>query len=266
MPVPAVLQLAARIGYVARGAVYLSVGVIALMAALDFAPTASGAIGAMQAWGRWPAGLVLIWLAGLGLLAFAGWRVLQAVFDADGRGGTPHAWGVRAGQAVSALVHGALAFSAFELLDGLEDLNEEEGTREAVAAVLGLPGGDLALIAVGGFVMAVGLGNVLQGLFYDFAKRLGCSRAVCRWAVPLGKAGYLGRGAAFAPLGFFIVLAGLGARSGSAHSLGGALQTLEAQPMGSLVLSLTALGLIAFGLFALVEARFRRMDLVPAAT
>lgn len=262
MPVPAVLQLASRAGYAARGAVYLSVGVIAFLAALDVTPTATGAAGAMQAWGRWPAGLLLIWVAGAGLLAFAGWRVLQAVFDADKRGASPHALAVRSGQAISGLVHAALAFSAFELVDGLGDLGEvdEEGSaQERAAAVLEMPGGDWALIVAGGFILAVGAGNVLQGLFYDFAKRLGCSAAACRWLVPLGRIGYLGRGVAFTPLGLYLAASGLDARASEAHSLGGALQSLEGQPFGSVVLSLTALGLMAFGLYALVEARFRRM-------
>ncbi|MND00708.1 hypothetical protein D3C83_194200 [compost metagenome] len=60
-------------------------------------------------------------------------------------------------------------------------------------------------------------------------------------------------------MGFFIAEAGLDARAGAVRSLGGALQTLETQPFGSWVLSLTALGLVAFGLFSLVEARYRRM-------
>ena len=263
MPARALLELASRIGYVARGAVYFSVGFIALMAALDLTPRAAGIVGAMRAWGEWPAGLTLLSLAGWGLMAFALWRGLQAVFDADGHGSRPRALVIRAGQAISGFVHAALALSAFELADGLEDLSEldEDGeARRTAAALLDIPGGDLALILIGGFVLMVGLANLLQGLFYDFSKRLACSEAACRWAVPLGKIGYLGRGVAFVPLGFFIADSGMDARASHARSLGGALQTLETQPFGSVVLSLTALGLIAFGLFSLVEARYRRMD------
>lgn len=264
-PARALLELASRVGYVARGAVYLSVGVIALMAALDLTPRAAGVVGAMRAWGEWPAGLMLIVLAGWGLMAFALWRGLQAVFDADGHGSSLRALAIRGGQAISGFVHAALAYSAFELADGLEDIHEldEDGeTQRAVAAVLGLPGGDLVLIVVGGFILTVGVANILQALFYDFTKRLRSPDA-WRWAVPLGRTGYLGRGVAFAPMGFFILESGLDARATQARSLGGALQTLEAQPFGSLVLSLTALGLIAFGLFSLVEARYRRM-IIPS--
>jgi hypothetical protein len=269
MPGRALLVLASRVGYVARGMVYLSVGFIALMAAIDLAPRAAGMVGAMRAWGEWPAGLTLIGLAGWGLMAFALWRALQALFDADNHGHTLRALAIRAGQAISGLVHAALALSAFEIADGLEDLSEldEDGAaRETAAALLDIPGGDLALIVVGGFVLAVGIANLLQGLFYDFTRRLDCSESACRWAVPLGKIGYLGRGVAFVPLGFFIAESGFDARAQHARSLGGALQTLEAQPFGSVVLSMTALGLIAFGLFSFVEARYRRMSVPTPAS
>ena len=48
MPARALLELASRIGYVARGAVYFSVGFIALMAALDLTPKAAGIVGAIR--------------------------------------------------------------------------------------------------------------------------------------------------------------------------------------------------------------------------
>ncbi|HEX5777111.1 MAG TPA: DUF1206 domain-containing protein, partial [Caulobacteraceae bacterium] len=143
-PARALLELASRIGYAARGAVYLSMGFIALMAALDLTPRAAGAVGAMQAWADWPAGLTLIALVGWGLMAFALWRMLQAVFDADGHGTRPRGLLIRGGQLISGVIHAAMALSAFELADGLEDLadlDEEGAAREAAQAVLAMPGG-----------------------------------------------------------------------------------------------------------------------------
>lgn len=269
MPGAAVLEMTSRIGYAARGVVYLSIGVAALLAAVELTPTAEGAAGAMQAWGSWPAGMLLLLLVGWGLMGFAAWRALQAVFDADGRGSDAHALAVRAGQAISGIVHGVLAMSVFELADGLETLGEadEEGAaRETAASVLELPGGDWLLLGGGLFILAVGLANMAEGLFQDVAKRLNCPPDARGWIVALGRIGHVGRGVALTALGLLIAKAGLDARSGEARSLGGALQMLERQPMGSWVLSLTAIGLIAFGLFALAEARYRRMRVPKAAS
>ena len=49
------------------------------------------------------------------------------------------------------------------------------------------------------------------------------------------------------------------ARAGEVTSTAGALEALEAQPGGAWILGLTAAGLMAFGAFAFVEARWRRI-------
>lgn len=261
-PVATVIELACRGGYVARGFVYLSVGAIALLAALDLTPRAEGNLGAMEAWADWPFGVVLLWLTGLGLYGFAGWRALQALFDADRQGASPKALAARGGQALSGVVYTGLAISVFGLLDALEDLGEIDDrakTQAAVRDMLAMPGGEWLVAALGGFVIALGVANLVQAVRGDFCRELSCDGHIRRWATWLGRAGHLGRGLAFMPTGLLFVFAGLDARAEDAQGLGGALQVLEAQPFGEVILATTALGLAAFGLFALVEARYRRM-------
>lgn len=261
-PRAALLQLTARIGFLARAMVYLSVGGLALLASVGLSPRASGATEAMAAWGQWPAGIGLIWLTAYGLIGFAVWRALQAFFDADGHGRGLHGLSVRVGQAVSGIAHGLLAWSLLNLLDGAEDLHEDDdrdGAQAVAAQVLSLPHGDTLLLAVGATILAFGIGSIVQGLLQPFAKRLGCTPRACRWIVPLARIGYVGRGLSFAPMGFFLAKAGLEARAASAHDFSGALGALQAQPGGHLVLGAAALGLIAFGAFALFEAALRRI-------
>lgn len=255
-----ILEGTSRLGYAARGLVYLGLGVIVLLAAIDLTPRATGAKGLLEAWADWPLGAVLITGVACGLTGFAAWRAMQAILDADHHGTSPKAWAVRAGQAISGVVYGGLALSAFELLDELEDVgeaDEEQGARRMARAILDAPYGDSLLIVVGLIVLGFGVGNVVQGLMQDFAKRLTCDARLSRWVLPLAKAGYAARGLATLPLGVFLVLAGLRARAGEARSWGGALQAVEQQPFGSWALGTVAAGLIAFGLFGLVEARYR---------
>jgi len=265
-PWRALLELASRLGYAARGLVYLSLGAVALMAALDLTPSARGAAEAVAAWADWPLGQALIGVTAAGLICFSGWRVLQSVFDADGHGRTSKGLAVRAGQALSGIVHAGLAYSLVEVVDGLGDV-AEDGTAEQVAeALLKVPFGDLMLMAVGAAVLALGLANLGQGAFQNFRKRLGCEGRTCDWAVRLARFGYVGRAMAFAPIGFFMLEAGLDARADEAKSLGESLQVLEGQPFGSVILGFAGLGLLAFGVFALFEARFRRMRVPEIAT
>lgn len=159
------LELTSRLGYAARAAVYLTIGVIAVLAAVDLTPRPAGAGDALELWATWPLGLVLISALAGCLLAFSGWRVLQAVFDADGHGTGPRAWAVRAGQAVSGLAYGALAVSALELLDGLEDIGEADETDSALRTVEARPFGSVILAALGLGLIAFGLFGIVEAVF-----------------------------------------------------------------------------------------------------
>lgn len=271
-PWPALLEAAARAGYLARGAVYVSVGAIALLAALHLIPHAEGALGALEAWSHWPVGIALLWLIGLGLYGFAGWRALQAVFDADRCGRSAKALAGRAGQAISGLIYGGLAISIFGLLDAIEDLRETDdqaATRAAVESALTLPFGGALVIAAGLFVVAAGIGSIARACLVDFGLTLDCRPPTRSWARRLASVGYMGRGVALLPTGLLLANAGLHARAAEARGLGGALDVMAAQPFGEAFLALTALGLVAFGLFAMVEGWLRAMripDIAPSGT
>ena len=173
-PWAALAEIAARTGYVARGSVYISIGVVAVLAAAGLTPKAQGALGALAAWGAWPPAVALIWLIGLGLYGFAGWRALQALLDADTLGRTPKALAARAGQAVSGLVYGALAVSVFGFLDAIEDLHEADDqakTAAFIAQLLALPAGEWLVMAAGAFILAAGIGNAIRALFGHFVRK-----------------------------------------------------------------------------------------------
>lgn len=256
------VQLVARFGYGARGFVYLSIGFLTLMAALDRVGASVGTGGAIGVVARQPLGHVWLILLGAGLWAFVLWRILQSVFDADREGTSAKAWLLRAGQGVSGLFYGLLAATVFELLDeiesdpGADDIAENQ---EKASMLLGLPFGDGLLIGVGLVIAGVGVGNILKGLGANFGEDLACTLEQKRWFTRIARAGYVARGVAYLPLALFVVLAGFRARADTVTSFGASLDTLEAQPGGSWMLGLTAVGLMAFGAFAFVEARFRRI-------
>ena len=260
---PRVLEWVSRAGYGARGFVYLSIGALAALAAVELARAPAGARGAVAAFAEGAAGQVWIAAVAAGLIGFAVWRGLQAVLDADRQGHEPAALASRAGQAVSGLAYGALAWSLLELLDELEDIgegDENQSARQMAGDVIELPFGHWLLIAVGLFVIAVGVAGLVQLFRPGFGARLRCREATRRWACWVGRIGYGARGVAFLPLGYILLRAGWRMSAAEARNLGGALQALEAQPFGSPILFLTGADLAAFGAFALIEARWRRID------
>ncbi len=260
------LEAMSRIGFAANGFVYVSVGILMLAAAIGMRGQAVDPNGVLYVLAQQPFGRLWLILIGAGLWAFVGWRGLQAVFDADREGSDLNGMAVRTTQAFSGLAYAILASGVFELLDevgpgmGAEQLAENQ---EKAATLLGLPFGGVALILIGLAIAGVGVGNIVMGIVNDFAARLACSKTVCRWVLPLARIGYVARGLAYLPLALFVTLAGWRAQASQVETFGTALQALERQPGGPQLLGLTAVGLIAFGAYAFVEARFRRVRVPP---
>lgn len=256
------LEVLARLGYGARGLVYLSVGLVTLLAAIDVVGSSVGTSGAIGAVAEQPLGRVWLIALGLGLWAFVVWRVLQAVFDADREGTSRKALMLRTGQAVSGVFYALMASTVFEVLDEITtdpSADDVAENQEKAAMLLSMPFGDWLLIAVGLVVAAVGVGNILKGFGADFGEDLACSLKMKKRCIPFARAGYVARGLTYLPLALFVTLAGMRASAEGVTSFGASLDALESQPGGSLMLGLAAVGLMAFGLFALIEARFRRI-------
>src|SRR3954452_3796769 len=95
----------ARFGYAARGTVYVIVGYLALLAALGSGGATTDSKGALQSLITKPFGTMLLALVAIGLLFFAEWRILQALWDADHHGREPKGLIRRAGFAGGALVN-----------------------------------------------------------------------------------------------------------------------------------------------------------------
>jgi hypothetical protein len=109
-------------------------------------------------------------------------------------------------------------------------------------------------------VAAAGLKFAYKGWTASFVDDLACDADTRTWIVPLGRAGYLARGALFVMVGGFLVAAAVQADAREAKGLAGALETLQQQPYGWVLLAAAAAGLFAFGVFMLAVARYRRID------
>ena len=259
-----VVEWFARAGYGARGLVHLMMGSLAVMAAYEARAEAVGIQGAFEEFAAWPFGEFLLTLLAAALAGFVLWRFAQAVLDADLQGRSRKAVFNRAGQGVSAAVYSALALSCLGVAAGIEEAGENpEVTEQQIEMLLALPLGEIMLMAFGGAVLLAGVLNALHGIFGGFARHLTCHHTMHLWAVPLGRAGYFARGLVFLALGVFLVEAALDVAPEEAVTIQGALLAIEEQPFGSHVLSALGVGLIAFGLFGLVEARFRRIVVPP---
>jgi len=78
-----------------------------------------------------------------------------------------------------------------------------------------------------------------------------------RWGGRAGLAGHVARGVVFGLIGVFLTKAAFDYDPNDAIGLDGALQKLVDSPYGPYLLGLTAIGLICYGLYCLVDARYR---------
>ncbi|MBP1178360.1 DUF1206 domain-containing protein [Methylobacterium sp. PvR107] len=254
------IERIARLGYGARGAVYIVVGALALLASVGQGGRAGDSKDALRAVLAGPFGALVVGLIALGLLSFAFWRLVEGVTDADRRGTSAKGLAVRGAHLISAGLYLGLAASAASLSLGL-GMSGGDGMHDWTAWLLAKPFGRW-LVALGGLAVVGGgfgfLGKAWRG---DVTDRLALdARARERWAGPIGRFGYAARGLAFLIIGGFLVAAAWHQRSSDAKGLTDAFALLRAQPYGWILLGLVAAGHAAFGAFGLIQARYRHID------
>jgi hypothetical protein len=261
----------ARLGYAARGTVYIVVGLLALLAAFGSGGATTDSKGALRTLLSQPLGSALLLVVAMGLLFFAGWRLLQATWDADHHGRNAKGLIRRGGFAASALVNLALALWAVQILIGARGAaarDSDQTIRDWTSYALSFPLGQWLVGVAGMITIGVGIGIALKGWKRRFRAQLALPPHAEGLVMGMGRFGLLARGLVFVLAGAFVILAAVDANPREAHGLGGALRSLQRQPYGWTLFTITALGLFAFGAFQFVVAWFRRIhapDLDDAA-
>ena len=262
---PALVMLG-RAGYAAKGIVYVVIGALAAKAAVGAGGATTDSRGALNVIQDGPMGTIALVAIGVGLLGYMAWRLVAAVTDAEGKGDEPTKLAVRAAQAGRGLVYGALGVSALRMIGGGGDAGSQgETTRDWTARLLGMPFGRALVIALGLGVLGYAAYQVYRAFSDKATKHLDlyeAGPAQAKWIVRFGRFGIAARAVVFAMIGVLIARAGLHANSGEAGGIAQSLQALGAADYGRLVLGAVAFGLIAYGVYQLATARYRRMRAV----
>ena len=247
------LETFTRIGFAARGLMYCVIGYLALQSGRT--EDGAGAIRMLSG----GSGSLLIWLMSAGFLAYGVWRLSEALIDTEGHGSDAGGIAARVGGAVSGIVHLGLSFYAMTLASGTAagpGGGGAGGSAESSArTALDLPAGELILYAAAAALLATGAMQLVKAAKLQFLQRLDGEAARMAWVRWIGRAGYSARGLVFMMVAWFFWKA---ASSSSAGPAGGMSQALDAFPPELRLL--VAAGLLLFGLFSFVEARYRRIN------
>jgi hypothetical protein len=249
----------ARAGLVAKAASYGLVAVLALGLALGAGGKATSREGALatlagETWGT----IVLVALAA-GFAAYGLWRLLQVLFDREDDGAKGLA--KRVGYFGRAALYGFLTYATFKIaLDGSGGGSQTAEARRNTADALEWPAGRWLVAGVGACIIGAGVWNGYRALTQKFAEKWktgSMSRAERTWGARIGTVGHLARMVVFGLIGAFLVKAAVEYDPREAIGVDGALQKLAGQPYGPVLLGVVAAGLLAYGLYCLVEARYR---------
>jgi hypothetical protein len=237
-----------RVGYFSRAILYAVLGLIALTSAGRIAEGTNGVFRAVE---DYPAGTVILWIMVVGLTAYALFRFCSLFFDIENNGSDKKGWAKRIGHGGSGIGHLALAYSAYEFANSTG--GGGDGAQQAASGVLSVDFGGTVLGILGLIFFVVAAFQVKKGVSGEFMHRVSPQAPdATRW---LGGIGFVARGVVYAVIGWSLFRAGfLSAGANQVKSLGDALASLAGE---GFVFTLTAIGLLLFGLFSLVLARYR---------
>jgi hypothetical protein len=251
----------ARIGYLARGVVYATIGVLAVQTALGVGGAATGTKGAVEELASVPFGEALLWLIAVGFAGLTFWRAIQ--FFAEPVTRDAKGWGKRAGHAGSAVLYAALSAATVRLLLKDGGGGGDEQASSWTARLMEFPLGRALVAVVGCALIGYGVYQVVEAVRSKFTRNLqleGLAAQRADWVIRVSKFGIIARGVVFGLMGLFVLLAAVHFNPNEAKGFGETLSVLASQPHGSVLLGVVALGLVAFGVYEGIEARYRRFD------
>lgn len=256
------MEILTRIGYGARGLIYITMGLLAVDVALGKGGALASPQGAIAAIGKQPGGLILLWAVLLGLVSYALWGIVRAVYDPLHKGHDTKGLLARFGFLASAFGYAILVWPTYGYITGASKTTSGAGTQKFIASIMAMPWGRWAIGILGLAVLAGGLYQIYLGFKAGFDKQFqtyALTPEEVKVVTDVGRFGTSARGVVFAFVGGLIILAAYRANPSQPVGMDAALAALLHQPYGVWLLGIIAVGLIAFGFYSMLGALWFRL-------
>lgn len=253
------IERLARLGYASIGIVYMIVGGLAAAAGLGQGGSTGGHERALLVILRQPFGKVALGVIALGLVGYVLWRFVSAFTDSEHRGSDAKGFAIRAASIGRGLIYSAIIIEVIRLMTnrGAGSGGGDRETQHWTARLMEQPFGPWLVGAVGLGVVGYGAYQLYAAWDAKLSKRLNLGEIddrVRRKVVTVSRFGIGARGLVFVVIGASLVMAAVRHNPSAAHGTSGALASLP-DP----VLAVVGVGLAAYGVYALVNARYRRI-------
>ncbi|BAY07190.1 DUF1206 domain-containing protein [Calothrix sp. NIES-2098] len=251
------IERLARLGYVSKGVVYGIVGLLAAQVAFGTGGKTTDTKGALQTLVEQPFGKFVLALVAIGLIGYVIWRFVQAIKDPENKGVAK-----RVGYAMNGVIYGSLAYSAVQILLGSGGGSNSNSTQDWTARLLSQPFGQWLVGTMGALIIGFGFYQFYKAYTAKFRRKLNLtelSNTERNWVMGICRFGLIARGIVFCIIGWFLIQAATQYNAQAAGGLDEALQTLAQQPYGPWLLGFVALGLIAYGIYMAIKARYSQL-------
>jgi heme/copper-type cytochrome/quinol oxidase subunit 2 len=251
----------AQAGLLAKGVVYCLLGVLAFMAAFNFAGQSTNNTdkeGVFSFVHKQTGGQIMLAIIALGLLCYCLWRGIQAFGDTEEKGKDAKGIASRARYMFSGLVYASLAAFAIKILFSSSKSSGENQKQDMVQEILNKPLGEWLLGIAAAIIIGVGIYQIYYGLSEKYSKHVenaghGANKNLLLLS---GKIGYVARGFVWLIIGWLFTKAAFNSNSSEAGETSKAFKFLAEASYGSYILAAVGLGLICYGLFNFVRVKY----------
>lgn len=248
-----------RIGFSAKGSVYILIGLISMMAAVGIGQKSDQA-GAIAAVASRPFGQLILWFMVLGLIGYITWLTTQVIIEPDHSGSKIKGLFIRIGYFFSAAFYVGLGtkFAILAMQSG-----QTGNTKQVwMNKVLDIPIGRIAIAITGISIFVFAMIQLTLGIRGTFTKKLNTSEMKQKEMIitnQMGRIGFIARGITFGVLGGFLIHSGWTGETSQATGIDGALAQIAQEPFGQALLGIVSLGLFLYGVYEVLEGKNRNI-------